>query len=987
MIALQTQICRYVPQIVIYMLASTRDKTSSKLRARGVHGLEQLIRKDPKVMSESQIKNMVGLLSDTSPLVRESVLSLVSTCFEQDLSLQRYFLPSIFRLATDSSNGPKQKAIKLLKDIYAGPSAREEKLQIATQLFMSSQDEDDAVSRLSRSVLEDIWFAGASNYTRSVESHPKLDPALRASLIIDITDSVHTRPSHLAAFEKFFVYALSSEARRPDRNLRVCKDLVEDMFNKIASPMTTSDNEVQERTMTALSVFAKIVPTLFTVDQIQPLEQNIKECATIHDLLVLRPTVIIFRYVFATLHSVQQSFAEDTRAKLMRIVAKLAIFASAGIPNSRNTLVDVAQCIWTITPMVSQGPLKLCAMITSIISHLQLFIDCTLEQAIENGNKIKSYLILLGTFGQVSDFSQYAGIFRDRMGRQILNSLTEQHLTDDRVEASWSADSHVALIFLDTVQSFTLQQWDMSIREQALKCVGVICQQSPQLFTSLVVARIFKLAFLSHDNSHLQRIALQEISDYFAFAEKRSESGSQVAVGQGAIAGNARLEASLVGTYNDSATLYIAQQFLANFVDFALGNDDDVAILATNIIASVSRQGLVHPKECGAVLVALGTSPNDGIAHTAATEHKRIHEKQESYLGKEYVRAIRIAFIYHRDILNDPHGMHEATHSPKLVRLFDSLVMGRKVVLKNFIRNVCSLVNFDPAKLDAGGVQPEDVLFVRFCLENIALLEFPHLEGIAICLNALESMVFKATGPAIALVIETEMPTEMPIHFVAIESAPAHDLIRQQLTVSTDELAQPAVDDRRLRQITTACMILQIVWETCGFIRRCYNLNMFHGRILQKEHVKPAQRNKFISGKQLWERLTPIMNGLTSRKNMLKTCHDFAKLMKNDQKANIGGEGFDNSQRAGYDIPREGSNDLEAYIGVVGDDDSKRADYDTPRESNDATKVNDRMIVRGVKRKSGSPQNKMPKKARVAQVKFGRFKASDGGYDLDSEVA
>jgi cohesin loading factor subunit SCC2 len=971
-IALQSQVCRYVPQIVNYMLGYTRDKSSSKLRSRGMSGLEQLIHKDPRVITEGHVKSMVEIFSDTSPMVRESVLSLVSTCLEREPSLERYFLPSILRLTTDPSNGPKKKAIKLLKDVHAGPTSRDKKLQIAAQLLLPSQDDEKAISELSRNVLEDIWFAGAKNNTTSDENQLKLDRALRASFFIDSIQFVHLRPAHLEAFQKFFIYALSPEARGPDKNLRICRDLVADMIDEIISPIAGSDTKVQERNMTALSIFAKVEPALFTVDQIQLLKLYIKEIATIEDLVLVRPTVIIFRYVFATLQSLQQSFAEEIRASLMRNVSKLANFASAGIPNSRDTLIDVAHCLWTVTPMVAQGPLKLCTMITSILCQLRPLIDCTPEQAVASRNKIKSYLILLGTFGKVCDFSQHIEIFKERMAMQAHNFLTKKLATEKQMGALLSTDSPVALMFLDTVRPFTTQQWDMSIREQALNSVGGICQQSPQLFTRLEVEKIFKLVFINHDNSQLRRIALGEFSDYFAFAERRSESGAEIAVGQGAVTGNARLGTSFVGTENDRATLHIAQRFLADFVDSALKNNNELAILATNIIASVSRQGLVHPKECGAALVALGTSSNDRIAHLASTEHKRIHEKQESYLEKEYMQAIRIAFTYQRDIFKDPHGMREATHSPKLIGLFEALKTGKKVSLKKFISNICKNVDFDLAKLDTGGAMPDAILFARFCLENLALLDFPNLEELAICLNALESIVLKSTGPAVALVIETEMPKQ----FVPTELAPAQDVLHQQFGDAAgieisfpsfantappgSQLAQPIIDDDRLRKITTACMILQMVWETRGFVRRCYNLHKLTGRIPQKEYPKPAQRNNFVSGKELWERLTPIMNSLDSRETMTKTCYDFAELL---------------------DVDRE------ALVGEEGDENGLGADYDTPPEGDDAGSVAAPTSGRNRKRKSNFNVSNTPKKPRGkaagAKGKKRNSRTPDGDDDSD----
>jgi hypothetical protein len=54
------------------MLERVQDKNSSKLRSRGMTGLEQLIQKDPKVITKGNFLEIIRSLTDNSPMVRES---------------------------------------------------------------------------------------------------------------------------------------------------------------------------------------------------------------------------------------------------------------------------------------------------------------------------------------------------------------------------------------------------------------------------------------------------------------------------------------------------------------------------------------------------------------------------------------------------------------------------------------------------------------------------------------------------------------------------------------------------------------------------------------------------------------------------------------------------------------------------------------------------------------------------------------------------
>ncbi|KAH7088884.1 sister chromatid cohesion protein-like protein Mis4 [Paraphoma chrysanthemicola] len=916
-ITLQGQVCRYVSPMVTIMMTYIRDKTSSKLRSRGISSLEQLVHKDPRVIRESDVNGMVDILTDPSPMVRESVLNLVSTCLERDAALERYFLPSILALAADPSNGPKKKAIKLLKDIYNSPTSKDDQIRIIAKLLLATQDDEKTISDLSRGVLEDILLPTTKTSARKDESQLRLERSKRSQQIIDTVQFIHANPQHLEAFEKFFMHAFSAEAKASEANMIICKDLVADMIDAVISPESGSEARSQSRVMTALSIFAKVLPSLFTVDHIQLLKLYVKEMSAPEDLFVVRPTVIIFRYVFATLESLHQTFAEEVRASLMRHVSKLANWASHGAVLSRETLIDVAHCLWTLTPKAEQGPQKLCTTITSVLCQLRPLAACNKDEATKSRNKIISYLILLGTFGKVCSFDRYIDVFKERLAAQAQSFIARKQATTEQLAPLLSTTSPASLLLLDTVRPFTMQVWDMSIRVQALQSLGGICQESPSLFMRGEIEKVFKLVFINGDNAQLRRVTLAAFSDYFTFAERRSESGAEIAVGKGAATGTERLGTSFVANENDSATLHIAQRFLTNFVDTALKNNDDLAMLATNIITSISRQGLVHPKECGAALVVLGTSPNEHLAKLAFTEHKRIHEKQESYLEKEYMQSIRMAFKYQNEVFGDSHGMRAANYSPKLARLFEVLKSGKKATFKKFVDNICKQIDFNPVKVDTSGDLPEPVLFARFCLENLALLDFPHMEELAGCLNAVEAIVLKNTGPAVALSIETEMPKK---YFAALQGpfsdtlhnqlgdaagveAPPQGFLSQPPTAS--QLAVPNIDDARLRQITVACMILQMVWETRTFIRRCYNLHKFQGRIPQKEFAKPTQRNNFVSGKELWERLMPIMGALDSRETMIKSCYDFAELLEIDREAQVGEDGEDAGLAAGYETPTE----------------------------------------------------------------------------------
>lgn len=916
-ITLQSQVCRYLSQIVNQMQIYARDKSSSKLRTRGTAGLQQLLDKDSRVISDEHVINMIPSLRDSSPMVREATLSLLSNCLAKEPSLERHVLPQILEMTTDPSNGPKKKAIKLLKEIYLRSTSKQVRLKIAAPLLLPSQDDENAISELGRNVLEEIWLTSANANVKSDDSQHRLNRAQRAAFMVDLLESVEKSTIHLEAFEKFFVHCLSPEAKGPAANLKICGQLVADLVDEVIDPGNGTDTKSQARVMNTLSVFAKIRPTLFTVDHLRHLKLYIKTIVNNDDVALVRPTVVIFRHVLPTLPPLQHAFAEEIRASLMRNVPKLAKCASMAWPTSRETLLDVIHCLWAISEMPGMDADKIFATVCSVICNLRPLLASTKEQAAENNDRILSYLILLGAFGQVCSLDRQAESFITKLRTFISRNEAVKKQMEPLLNQKNPPPP--SLLLLDTVRPFTMQTWELKFREQALQSMGGICQQSPEHFMRGEVEKVVKLVFINEGNDSLRHIALSFFRQFFSVAERRSETGAQIATGKGAANGSARLETSFTATGNDHATLHLAQKFLEYFVKAALENKNDSAVIATDIIASISRQGLVHPKECGAALVALATSPNPSLARVAADEHRRIHEKQESYLEKEYMQAIYMAFKYQLNMFNDPHGMVEATHTPKLAKLFEALKTGKKASLKKFITNFCKQVDFDFAKLDVNGTIPEAILYARFCLENLALLDFPHQEELAVFLNAVEAMVLNTTGPAIGVVIADELPKQ----YMNVAQPPPQDMFQQQMleangiremppmlpaaVPTTSQLAPPVIDDGRLRQITIACMILQMVWETRTFVRRCYSVKS-NAPISQKDYIKPAHRNNLVTGKEIWERFQTIMRALDSRESMVKQCYDFADLLDIDRETFIDTEG-DDTLGAGYETPNENGED------------------------------------------------------------------------------
>ncbi|PVI03510.1 sister chromatid cohesion protein-like protein Mis4 [Periconia macrospinosa] len=919
LITLHDAFCQYLDRIVNTMIHYTRENAAT-LKSKAIKNIAAFLDKDAQTIPQQLIMGVIGLLRDNSPLVRADAVALVAKCWEGNPAHERHYLSGILSLTTDPSNGPKKKAIDLLKKVYQITSSGDHKLSIVASLLLPSQDHEKAISDMSRQALEDIWLTPLTGNAKTDESVAKLKRVERASLLVQTVRRIQGQTAHLEAFEKLFATALTSQSANVANNVRICTDMVSDMVEGVISPDSLAAGCSQEHVLQTLSILARVYPKLFSASQLQLLKLYVKNPVTVDDLNILRPTVTIFRFVLPCIPNLQKDFADEVWGLLSKVISKLASWAGRGNPAGKETLRDVVHCSWMISPLATMGVHKMIQVVSSTVTQLQPLSSVSKEEAEQAKGKIVSYLILVGTFGKVCNFDdEYADVFRAAIAKKARAEVNAKKTTEERMKNLLKPGTIApSILLLEAVRPFTKQMWEMIVRDHALSGMGEICQGSPALFRRKDVEATFKVVF-KNDVVSLKRIALTQFHDFFIRAERRPNGDNDVPSSQQTPSSNLRLGTTFVAGDNQVTTNYLARTFLSEVVEIALKTEGELALLATNIITSVNRQGLVHPKECGAALIALGTSPNTQIAQAASIEHKKIHDAHESMFEKEYMAAVKMAFDYQREVYDDAHGMN-ASYKPKLLQAFSTVKGGNRKTLKKFLDNFCKQIDFDLAKLEDPEVGQTTLLYARFCLENLALFDVSKLEDVAIMTNSLENIVMKLTGPSVGIAIDTEMSKTTATHApppVVQESLPAQpaeaeSALLPTAPVTSEPISAPdaqespsGISEARLLQLTRACMILLMMWETRGFIRRAYNLHNQTGRIQHKDYQKPVSRNNFTSGKDLWERLDAIFNSTESSQTMIKRCHEFAELLEVDKDARLGDEEDEGENEAGYITPDE----------------------------------------------------------------------------------
>ncbi|KAL4786785.1 sister chromatid cohesion C-terminus-domain-containing protein [Aspergillus varians] len=851
---LNSSFCKAFDTILKVLLNSiTSDQ--AKVRSRSLKSVISMLEKDPSLLDRdsSVMRVILRCTTDASPMVRDSALSLIAKCIVLKPNLEEDGCRSILACAGDPAAGVRKRCIGLLKDIYLKTPRAELKMAILDSLLQRTVDLEEGVATLARQTFEEIWLTPFHELIDSAQDAPKLKVGLaeRVTLFVHLVQRSETALEALSACLR----KLLSDSPKSSLNFKVCKSMVATMFEKLIEGNESSGKEFQQAFLQTMTVFAKVNPKLLRPDHLEALHPYIGHLATAEDLFLFRSVVVIYRCVLPYLSTSHNTLLKEVQNDLFKSVAKLA----------RSELNEVMACLWTINGVLHNTD-RLVKLTISVLKPIQHYknIDLSSSTNLAVLTRAKSYIRIAGCVGRHCDLEKYEPHFKNAF-------------------PSWKGGS-VAGLMVDSIIPFTLAKQPLEVRIMALESLGSICQSWPAHFGREESRRVLSAVF-DEDNPGLQNIVLKSFTDFFAMHEGKAEKSIVPAAEVADQENTTRLGGSLKASDNDGAAALIAQHFLKNMLRIAQSRQDSYALTAIELIASINRQGLVHPKECAGVLVSLETSTVPSITKVAYETHKMLHQQYESMFEREYMRAVQEAFYYQRDIIGDSAGALARPYVAKLAPLFDIVKISNSRYQKKFLSNLCSKVNFELKKLDSSGEPPEHLLIARFISQNLAFFDYNQLSELVATIGCMERIV-SATGTIVAHTIETEI-------FAPKQEAPQEDGASMPIPAeATNIVPLQNVKPATLRHLTVAAASLSMLWEARTYLRRLYGVSVHvrnkDGKAAAKELNKSATKVQGITGDRFWEAVTRDMSSLDSEQSMIEKCREFAVLLSIDEEFKIG---------------------------------------------------------------------------------------------------
>jgi len=843
------------------------------VRSRSLKGVVQMLEKDSSILDRGVYVTRLILkcIGDPSSMVRDSALMLVGKCVIMKPALEDDMCKSILTCTNDAAIGVRKRSMRLLKNIYARNPRTDVKAAIADSLLQRATDGDESVSELARQMFEEIWLSPFYKVAAASADTVAEKLALKEQVAL-IVHLIKRSATAMPVLESLLQSLLSNSSRSAPANFRVCKAMVAAMFDGLIHQEELPQGPGQQHILNTLTVFAKANAKLFTAEQLQHLQPYVEHLSNADDLLLFRAVVVIFRYVLPHISSTLGSFLGDIQTALLKNLAK---FAEA-------ELNEVVPCLWTIS-----NALKNIAKL--VRASCSIFAGILREQDVTSAGKgpgavlmrVKNYMRIAGYIGKYWDLESEHESFREKF--------------------PWWKGSSVSGLMVELVTPYSRRKQPHEMRAMALESIGLICQTWPQHLRE-IQTKTALLDVFEEGDAEFQNIVLLNFRDFFVHQERRWERKADTAEPSEPDSELRRLQQAMGSGDNDSATSTIAQLFLKHILRIALASQDAYALAATEVLASISRQGLTHPKECGQALVALGTSTNRVIADKAFKEYRRLHQQYETYFEKEYMKVVQEAFVYQRNIVKDPRGATSKPYVAKLHSLFEVIKTGKGKFQKKFLKNLCAKIDFDLSKLDVSAEPPVQVEFARFIIENLAFFEYGRVDELLHTISCMERVI-AGTGAGVAHAIEAEL---LKVDTGTNETESGH------FTDSTT-LQSESVSLGRLKQLASASAILSMLMAARKFLQRAYSLGPGQQRLESKTKLPIKDLNKApvrvnsVTGDKLEGETSEIMTGLSSRDAMMRQCKEFHEHLAIDDEIKVpnGDAGEDpgrfDSPSPGYD--------------------------------------------------------------------------------------
>ncbi|KAL5346662.1 Sister chromatid cohesion protein 2 [Pseudogymnoascus australis] len=647
---LRSQLCESFNR-VLEIIVNFAKNLHASIRCGSIKALLQILEADPFLIGRTPadiVGTISGRIHDSSVPVRVSSLRCVEVAKEFGVEM----LPDILRRVTDDSITVRKHAIKILRNIYLqSPEARAGS-KIVEAVLSRTADLDETARKLACQSIADIWILPhLPPSTKNLSSKTTLVTINHLCLMARTVQGDCRLSSILTTTLRTILVHPSNGPPA----LKVYSFFVSMMFNMLDSSIAKGDTVVDAATtFHLLLIFAKTKASIFTKQQIRLLQRYVGKTGREDDMMVYRCVISIIYRILPLVSDVDPALLRSMSTDLLEQI----------IHFKRAILNEVIPCLRAIGEKLEDNK-PLTNLTLSCLEHIRNMVGFRLSGLADQKAvwKLKKLLLIAGICGRYCRFEAQLEHFQMR--------FTDCY--------------SVSEFMIGTFSLFASSAQPLDVRETALDAICRVCQVRPKHLTSSVVTTLFEEVF-EERKFLLETVVLKAFKDFFSVGEQHFEVSSR---------GTPNLD-HIGGSQIDEIAAFITQKFMIGRKDvmrIALATQCNQAQLALEILSSMIRQGLLYPKECTQICIALGTSQNARIAELSLGLHQTLH-KYESVIEHD-LQAVDLTYEYQRDVVGNVRGATCNPYRSILHQMMEVMRNGRIRSRKRFFEGLCARIEPD----------------------------------------------------------------------------------------------------------------------------------------------------------------------------------------------------------------------------------------------------------------------------------------------------
>lgn len=854
---------------MVKTLSSSLSSDQAQVKSRSLKSVSVVLEIDSSLLDRDQsiAEDVFRCAADESALVRDSALALIARfIIPRGGQLERTGIERILDCVADEKPGVQRKAIGQLKEIYVSermdrrPGLKNRALQVLLRRLV---DLEDSVVSLAEQTLEEILIQPVSVIIKAQEQTAATKVAVD-EVALGLMNCLQGGPAiFMPLLKKLIVSMLKQDKKSFANNRQVCSKLVQALFDRVIS---TEKARAPLLVLTALAeADAKLVPPL-QLEKLQIYLSDVKSNDQ-DDLFLFRSAVTIFRLVLPDLSDSHRTLLGDIQMRLMQAIQKLP---------TRLELDAVMQCLSTIDSVLHNTE-RLVRFSVSVLNKLR-----TPTTPTEARLKL---LPMAGAFGKHIEIDKLASSYQKLMPDTEFKTVSD--------------------FTVKTILPMTQDNSPLAVRLVAFESLGSICQQYPaHLNKPWVKVPLFDILDLATtdplpDTQKLVAVVLNIFDELFATRaavkeQSKKTEGDEEKQALKQMGGDARSQEA------DSAINTITPEVTEKVLKISLSESNDNALPAARTLASISHQGLMHPKQCLGAFVAFGTSKDQQIAVIGHRAQHLLHEQHESHCEREYMSAMNYAFRYQHDVEKSPAGAvlsGQAGFKPKLGACFGIIATSNIKYVKKYLALLVKETTFESPSTEKPLPNMDHLLFSRFIMQNIAFFEYKKLDELLHVALQLE-LAYGKIGTEIATLIEDAQKLHPDI--VTTEQVSENPELGLEPRIIETCQSNPSLIVE-LKHLAPAAGTLMLIIETRSHLLRQYGISRDIRAALvntkqTKETTKAPTKVHGITGEKFWTNSNEIVQRLSNDKDIAQLCKDFVaavsieddvEINTNDDRANM----------------------------------------------------------------------------------------------------